>query len=400
MDDTDHMKKKILATTLLTLVSAVLVGCGDKQPECTSEAFSKAIVDRVGDNLFRNYNDTDVKFKDKDDLIARNHIELRNVKEVSADEKAQSKVCSCDISIQPVGPLTTRFESRNHQASVLIDNNGKEVISAASNLGHSLMEDPDIAERGKPSKEQQEALDAYKKQKEEQEKKAADFKKQVLAVPAEDYKFISDEDFTWLYLARAKNIDNKEMLNLVDAKYYNEQDEFKKRDIEKTAIPAMLDKLEEYKKIKYIKFISAERDPKGQFPTVSGGPVMVKLLPGIFPEKYNFEKQVYTLTLDGCPDVPSIKNLMVNTQNVMMAWDTEASLTTCQIKPKDEAEARAWNDIFQTEKSQYGHNNYGVVYFALNDELDDSGHLKSVLIRADVNYNGEQPLKLTTQLKN
>ncbi|MEG1212089.1 MAG: hypothetical protein RSE29_13300 [Leclercia sp.] len=390
------MKKQILATTLITLVSAALVGCGDKQPDCASEAFSNAIIDRVGENSFLNYRDSDIKFSDKDDFIARNHIELRNIKEVSANEKAQMKTCSFDISIQPVGPLTSRFESKNHQASVVIDNNGKEAISAASNLGHSLMEDAELVERGKPTKEQQEALVAFKKQEGEKEKKAADFKNQVLAVPAAEFKFISEPDLTWLYLARAENIDNKEMLKLVDAQYYNEQDEFKKRDMEKTAIPAMLDKMKEYKQVKYIKLVSPQGTFKDKFTTISGDPVMERFLPGVFPEKYNFEKQVYPLGLDGCPDVPSIRNNLANMQSVMMEWDTKSSLTTCEIKPKDEDEARAWNEIFQAERYQSSHNNYGVVYFALNDELE-SGHLQATLVRADVNYNGEHPLKLTTR---
>lgn len=391
------MKRRILLPSVMVLLSSALAGCGDKQPDCNSESFSKSVIDLIGDNLFRSYDETDVKFSDKEDFIRRNHLELRNIKETSADEKNQTKICNFDVSIQPVAPVTYRLELKNQSATAAIDSNGKEVISAATNLGYGMLDDAERVERGNPSKEQQEALDALKKQEKARQDKTDALKKEVLNFPAEKYQFVSEKDLTWLFLARVKNLDPKEMLNLVDGEYYNEQDEFKKRDMEKVAIPAMMEKIEQYKRIKFIKLVSASSKLDMKLDTISGAPVLETFVPGSFPDKYDFEKQVFRLSLGGCPETGDGGFSLTTRQNIKIRWDSETSLSSCTLKPKDETEARAWNEIFQEEQYQSGHNNYVALYLALNDNLDSSGSLDAILVRADVNYNGRQPLRLTTQ---
>ncbi|MCZ3384991.1 hypothetical protein O3S68_22215 [Kosakonia sp. SOY2] len=398
------MNNKVILPSVLFLITTLLVGCGDKQPDCGSSSFSKLVLDLVGGNAFSYYKSHSddygidaIKFSDKDDYIQRNHIELRNIRESSSNEKNQQKTCNFDISIQPAGPITNRLELKNQTAVVSIDNEGKEVISAASNLGYSILNDAESVERGHPSKEQQEALDTLKKKEAEQQKKTQQLKNEVLMTPAEGYHFISEKDLTWLFISRAKNLTQKEMLNLTNAQYYNEQDDFKKRDIEKTAIPAMMEKVEQYKNIKFIKFITAQGQTEISQATISGDPVLDMFLPGSFPEKYDFDKNVFPLTFAGCPQQNSGGYTYTSRQNISINWDAETSLSSCMLKPKDEGEARSWNEIFQQEKDEMRHNNYVVHYFALNDELDSSGRLQAMLVRSEVNYNGAHPLKLTTE---
>lgn len=392
------MKKTLLAASLIALASTALVGCGDKQPDCNSDAFSKSIVDQIGENLFSTNNDPQYKFTDKDDFIKRNHIELRNIKETSADDKNHTKVCSFDISIQPLAPMTSRFEVKNQSVAVSIDKDGKEVASTRSNYGYGMMDTMERVEMGKPSKEQQEAIDALKKQQEEQKNKDEAIKKEVTSVSLDQYKFISDEDLTWLYLARAENKSDKDMLSLTSAAYYNEQDEFKKKDIEKAEIPAMHEKLNNYKKIKYIKFVSVIGGKLNvKLDTLSGGPVMNNFLVGTMPSKYDFDKQVYPLTMNGCPTGMSSNGIAVNNQNVKVEWEKETALASCVIKPKDEAQAREWNEVFKAEEFVSGHDNYATIYLALKDGLNQHGLLDATLVRVDVNYNGAHPLKLQSE---
>ncbi|MCY7168901.1 hypothetical protein MK528_11115, partial [Streptococcus gordonii] len=75
----------------------------------------------------------------------------------------------------------------------------------------------------------------------------------------------------------------------------------------------------------------------------------------------------------------------------------DTAVTNCQLKPKDEAQAREWNDIFKAEQYAFRHENYAVISLALNDELTEDGLLGATLVRVEVNYNGDKPLKLTTQ---
>lgn len=392
------MKKKLLAASLLVLSTATLVGCGDKQPDCNSETFSKSIVDQIGENLFSTYSDPNVKFTDKNDFIKRNHIELRNIKETSASEKNHTKICSFDISIQPLAITTSRYEVKKQSVALTLDHDGKEVVSTRSNYGYGMMDSMERVEMGKPSQEQQEAINTFKKQEEEKKSKAEDFKKQVNAIPIEQYQFISNQDLTWLYLARSVKKDDKEILSLVNSKYYNETDDFKKKDIERTEIPAMHDKLDSYKKIKYIKFVSAMGARLNiNLSTISGGPVMNYFSPGAMPSKYDFDKQEYPLTMGGCPTGVVSNGIAVNDQNVKVEWLTDTAIASCIFKPKDETQAREWNDLFKAEEYIPNHDNYAVIYLALNDELNNDKLLQGTLVRVDVNYGGDHPLKLQSQ---
>lgn len=395
------MNKKLIAASLVGLASTVLVGCGDKQPDCNSETFSKSIIDQVGTNLFSSINNTEYsayKFTDKDDFIKRNHLELRNIKETSADEKNRSKVCSFDISIQPAVPMTSRFELKNQSVAVTIDKDDQEVISTQSNYGYGMMDAMERVETGKPTKEQQEAIDTLKKQEEEKKKQEEDLKKQIGSLSADQYKFISNQDLTWLYISRLEKKNDKEILSLTNANYYNENDEFKKRDIEKAEIPALHQKIEDYKKVKYIKFVSVMGGELSlKLETISGDPVMNSFNAGSMPSKYDFEKNAYPLTMNGCPAGITASGIARNNQNVHVEWYKESALTSCTLKPKDETQAREWNDIFKAEYLKPGHNNYSTIYLALKDKLGDQGNLEAILTRVDVNYNGEHPLNLQSE---
>lgn len=391
------MQKKLLAVSLLAFSSAALVGCGDKQPDCGSDTLSKTVTEKVGEELLSNMRNSDLKFADVADLVKQNHIELRNMREISADEKNQTKTCAFSVSVQPVDGGSARYEAKDMSATIAIDSEGKEVVSTHPSIGYAVVKKMERVEVNNPSDEQKAYLEARKKKEQEKKEKEEQFKKQVLAVPADQYKFISSEDLTWLYLARNSKLDDKAMLNMVSAKYYNESDEFAKKDIEKSEIPAMKAKLQEYKALKYIKFVSSQSQLKTTFDTVSGAPVLNVFVPGAMPEKYDFDKQLYPLTIGGC-DKDGLTNYFVgNNQNVKVEWLADTAVTNCQLKPKDEAQAREWNDIFKAEQYAFRHENYAVISLALNDELTEDGLLGATLVRVEVNYNGDKPLKLTTQ---
>jgi hypothetical protein len=399
------MKKIIFTASLLAVATMALSGCGDKQPDCNSEEFSNAVVEQVGGSFFTQYNNPayqfiDYKFTDKQDYIKRNHIELRNIKEISADEKSQTKVCSFDISMQPVGPTSVRGEIKNQSLTVSINNEGKQVPIMPSDYGYGMLRSMKRVELNKPSKEQTEEIEKYNKKMEAEKKEKEAFKAKILSVPLDKYQFISSEDMTLLYLSRAEKMDDKEMLNLVSAAYYNEHDEFAKRDLEKTLIPELYAKLRKYKEVKYIKFISSYAGVNRMqttFTPISGKKVLDIRDGSAFPDKYDFNKQQYSLIMGGCPTANLFKAFIRNSQNIRLVMHKDESLASCVFKPKDETEARAWNDVFKKEQYSLKHDNYATIYVALKDKLNDNNRLDGTLVRVDVDYNTDTPLHLKAE---
>lgn len=394
------MKKRVFTASLLAVATMTLAGCGDKQPDCNSEEFTNAVIEQVGGSLFSQYNDPDYKFTDKQDFIKRNHIELRNIKEVSADEKSQTKMCSFNISMQPVGPTSVRGEVKNQSLTVSIDNQGKQVPIMPSNYGYGMLRSMERVELNKPSKEQAEEIEKYKKKIEAEKKQKEAFKAQILSVPLDKYQFISSDDMTLLYLSRVEKMDDKQMLNLVSAAYYNEHDEFAKRDLEKALIPELYEKLKKYKEVKYIKYISSFAGANRMhttFNTISGNKVLDILDGSAFPAEYDFNKQQYSLLMSGCPTGNTSNAIIRNSQNIKLEMKQDETLASCVFKPKDEAEARAWNDVFKKERFSFKHDNYATIYVALKDKLNDNNRLDGTLVRVDVDYNTDTPLHLKAE---
>jgi hypothetical protein len=143
-----------------------------------------------------------------------------------------------------------------------------------------------------------------------------------LSVPLENYTALKqDKSGSWLTnLAVAYSDpkpDDKELLNLFSAKYYNEQDAFKKQDLIATELPPIKELLAAYSKQRYYSLeFGTSNDGIAPFFTLTNG--------------YDFENKSFKVNNgEGC-----FSTRYANQQSVTLSF-VEASPTLCNAKIDD-----------------------------------------------------------------
>jgi len=403
------MKKNSLSLSVLA-AALVLAGCDGKTQSinaisCDNPQIKINAIENIAKSAWDSLTDKQKSFfKNYDDFVKQNHITLSFKHERKADsaipgeyDGPDNKFCVFSYKALPVLNKGKEIDDEFTAKLSKADDGSAFIVANPKQMKFAKSSD------AKPTTEQT-AFDAFvngeqRREYAQQQSELSDKAKTYRTVPLNDYHYVSSEQLKLAYVANNPHLSDDEKMTLLSDKYRNSADQFTKNDLVKSDLPRLLAQAEQYKTVRYIKYIVSDTASKP-----AGIPADAVYLnehpsevdsPFYLPQKYDFEDKTFSVEKGiGCEASGHMRysgfNITIFSNAYAVIVPKENVLLACTARPADETQARQWSKVFSSGNTSF----YQIMYVAIDDwkPYRENGlvrnNVRSFLTHVDFHFTG------------